>query len=164
MVCALGASTAALATTGDVKADDDEGCRSLDGHFSSVTVPPPACTSPVGLCTHGLLAGDFPATYDFTFSTLQSTKDPTDPTAFVYTGHSVVTTPAGAMHTDDSGVIHIAADGSPAPFVTTASVASGTGRYAGETGVFVATGKLNFATGLAVGSFVANLCGKHPGA
>lgn len=145
-----------------VQAHERVECRNFDGPFSSDTVPPPTCTSPIGLCTHGLLQGDFPADYDFTFYTLQSTEDPTDPTAFVYTGHSVVTRKDGVIHTDDSGIIHIPATGT-SPFVTTAVAALGTGRYTGVTGAFVASGNLDFTTGHAVGSYFAHLCsdGRH---
>jgi hypothetical protein len=112
----------------------------------------------VGLCTHGQLQGDFPAIYDFTFTTLQSAHDPSDPTEFVYTGHSTLTTTHGVIQTNDSGVIHLSSNGAPSPLVTTATIASGTERYAGATGVFVATGTLNAATGAAVGSFIAQIC------
>ncbi len=146
----------------DLRADDDgHRCAFFQGPFSSNTVPPPTCTSPIGLCTHGVLGGAFPAQYDFTFSTLQSAGDPTDPTELVYTGHSTVTTAHGVMHTNDSGVIHIPAGGAPAPFVTTASIADGTERYTGATGVFVGSGNLDFATGAAVGSFIAQICRSH---
>ena len=164
LACALAVGAAALTVAADLKADDADrgGCRFFDGPFSSVLVPPPTCTSPVGLCTHGQLQGDFPATYDFTFSTLQSANDPTDPTEFVYTGHSTVTTDRGVIHTNDSGVIHIPANGAPAPFVTTAVVATGTGRYANATGVFVAQGNVDFSTGNAVGDYIAQVCrGDH---
>ncbi len=144
----------------------DEGaareCRFVEGPFSSVVVAPPACTSPVGLCTHGSLKGEFPAEYDFTFSTLQSTNDPTDPSAFVYTGHSVLTTAQGVLHTNDSGILHMGAPGALSSFVTTASVASGTERYVGASGVFVATGTLDFTTGAATGTFVAQVCRSEP--
>jgi hypothetical protein len=149
------AATTLFAT--DLKADDGRhGGEFFQGPFESDTVPPPTCTSPVGLCTHGTLSGSFPADYDFTFATLQSAGDPTDPTEFVYTGHSTVTTPAGVMHTNDSGMIHIPATGL-APFVTTANIAVGTGVYVGATGAFVATGNLDFSTGHAVGSFFARI-------
>ena len=54
-------------------------CRAIDGPFTSTLVPPPTCASPVGLCTHGVLTGDFPGTYDFTFKTLFPVPDPAHP-------------------------------------------------------------------------------------
>jgi hypothetical protein len=156
--CALAIMVAGLTVSAKLKAGDDHRCQFIDGPFRSVTVPPPACTSPVGLCTHGQLSGELVAAYDFTFATIQSAGDPNDPTESVYTGHSVVTTAHGVLLTNDSGVIHIPADGSPSPFVTTATVASGSGRLTGTTGVFVASGNLDFGTGVAVGSYIAQLC------
>lgn len=161
----LAAGVIAFCAAADLKADDGDGhkaCHFFEGPFASSLVPPPTCTSPVGLCTHGQLGGDFPAIYDFTFSTLQSANDPTDPTEFVYTGHSTVTTTRGVIHTNDSGVIHLTSDGIGEPFVTTASIASGTDDYVGATGVFVATGQLNMVTGDAVGTFIAQVCKQHP--
>ena len=155
---ALAVVAPALFAAGDLKADEGPSCRFALGPFSSDLVAPPTCTSPVGLCTHGTLGGDFPAIYDFTFSTLQSANDPTDPTEYVYTGHSTVTTTQGVIHTNDSGVLHLTSTGTDEPFVTTASIATGTERYVGATGVFVATGTLNMNTGESVGSFIAHVC------
>jgi hypothetical protein len=138
--------------------NDDRGCGFVDGPFHSSLVPPPTCTSPVGLCTHGELQGDFPAVYDFTFATLQSANDPSDPTEFVYTGHSTLTTPHGTISTNDSGVIHMMGPTAASPFVTTASVASGTERFENTTGVFVASGSLDTTTGDSVGTYFARVC------
>jgi hypothetical protein len=159
-VFALALGATAFASAAGVRADDDHRCRFFDGPFSSVLVSPSMCASPVGLCTHGQLRGDFPAIYDFTFATLQPANDPSDPTEYVYTGHSVVTTSRGVIQTNDSGVIHLVTSG-PSPFVTTASIATGTERYVGATGVFVATGSLNMATGESVGTYVADVCGSR---
>ena len=132
------------------------GCKHFDGPFSSVLVPPPACTSPIGLCTHGHLSGDLEATYDFTFASLAPAGDPSDPTKFFYTGTSIVTTSKGVITTADTGVISGA--GPINPFVTTAQVAGGTHRYKNASGAFVATGELNGPTGVAVGTYTATIC------
>ena len=152
---AICAAASTFAVT--VKADDRLECRNFDGPFAADNVPPPTCTSPIGMCTHGLLQGNFPADYDFTFSTLQSTEDPTDPTAFVYTGHSKVTTDRGVISTNDVGIVHIPSTGD-APFVTTAVAMSGTGPYEGISGAFVASGNLDFSTGHSTGTYFAHLC------
>jgi hypothetical protein len=135
----------------------EDQCSAFYGPFSSQTGDP--CDSPIGLCTHGSLEGEFPAQYDFTFETLESANDPSDPTKFVYTGYSVVTARdgSGVMNTDDTGVIHMTQTG-PAPFVTKAIVVDGTKKFANADGGFVATGNLTFETGLAVGSYSAVLC------
>lgn len=159
------AFTLVLAGSARADADDHEGntCRDYSGPFSSTLVPPPTCTSPIGLCTHGILGGSFPADYDFTFETLTWAGDPNDPTKFVYSGHSIITPKKGPgiMNSADTGVIHIPTDGSPAPFVTTAVVASGTKNWSHVSGQFVASGNLDFSTGDAIGSFTATLCRGH---
>src|ERR1700710_2072436 len=95
-VCLLSAYGVAGAKDTDKGHDQGHGhdhdaaaCVAYFGPFSSQTGDP--CASPIGLCTHGTLEGEFPAQYDFTFATLESADAPSDPTKFVYTGNSVVT-------------------------------------------------------------------------
>ncbi|MGH7436019.1 MAG: hypothetical protein ACRENE_10135 [Polyangiaceae bacterium] len=154
----VGAVLASLMTVTSIVRADDDGpkCQHFDGPFSSVTVAPPECTSPVGLCTHGLLTGEFVGTYDFTVETL--TPSPSDPTTLILTGHSVVTTKNGVMLTNDVSILHTMGPTTPSPFVTTAVVASGDHHWRATTGQFVATGSLVLATGEATGSFTADLC------
>jgi hypothetical protein len=140
---------------GVVLPDGCDDCDDVEGPFSSVLVTA-GCASPVGICTHGLLTGDLVATYDFTMLTL--VPDPADPTAELYTGTSVITTSDGSkLFTKDTGIIY---PGSvPAPFVTTANLVSGTGMFQNVCGgKIVASGKLNFATGQAVGTYTGQIC------
>ena len=53
-------------------------CQTASGDFTAVR--PQTCSSPVGICTHGTLKGDFPSTYDFVADTLQPANDPKSPT------------------------------------------------------------------------------------
>lgn len=140
------------------KPKKDPVCAAFYGPFSSQTGEP--CDSPIGLCTHGMLEGEFEATYDFTFATLDPANDPSDPTTFVYTGTSIVAAldGSGVLYTEDTGVIHIPQDNTPADFVTKAIITEGTKAYKKTSGGFVATGSLVFATGAAEGSFSAVLC------
>ena len=131
--------------------DDKAACQAFYGPFTSVVVPPPDCKSPVGLCTHGTLVGEFPATYDFT--ALTQTTDPNDPNVVTLTGRSVVTTAGGVINTDDVSVINFATGA----FVTKALVHK-TKIRAAKTGGFIAAGNLNFATGEATGNYSAILC------
>lgn len=157
-------SLAALASvtllSGGIRAKDRgiPSCVAFFGPFTAVSGEP--CASPIGMCTHGLLVGDFPSRYDFTFLTLQSANDPQDPTKFVYTGASVITPSdgSGVMYGEDTGVIHIPEDGSAAPFVTKVIIERGTKKYTHTQGGFVATGSLAFDSGDAVGSYSAVLC------
>lgn len=137
------------------RADDDDKaqCQAFYGPFTSVVVPPPDCKSPVGLCTHGTLVGEFPASYDFT--ALTQTTDPNDPNVLTLTGKSIVTSAAGVIHTDDVSVINRATG----DFVTKALVHRTKIRDA-KTGGFIAAGNLDFATGQAVGTYSAILCSR----
>ena len=152
-------TTTSLVAAHDDDDDDDCRCRHYDGPFSSVTVAPPQCTSPVGLCTHGLLTGEFEGTYDFTVATIA--PDPYDPSAMVLTGTSVITTQRGQIFTNDVSVMRPMGPFNPSPFVTTAVISSGTHRYRHTTGQFVAAGGLTLATGQAIGSYTADLCRTH---
>jgi hypothetical protein len=109
-----------------------------------------------------LLQGDFPATYDAIFLTLEPANDPADPSKFVYTGVSVVTPldGSGVIHTEDTGVIHMTPpeSGLPAAFVTKAIVSDGTDAYQKTNGGFVAAGNLLLSTGAAVGTVSTVLC------
>jgi hypothetical protein len=134
-------------------ADDRSRCHAFYGPFTSVVVQPPACTSPVRLCTNGILTGEFSATYDFT--ALTQTADPTDPNIVTLTGKSVVTTSKGVIHTDDVSVINFVTG----EFVTKALVHKSNLRDA-DSGGFIAAGNLNLATGQASGNYSAILCSR----
>jgi len=160
VVLAVSLSAFGLLATGGAADAKDKECIAYYGPFHSNTGEP--CASPIGLCTHGMLEGEFPATYDATFLTLQSANDPSDPTKSVYTGVSVVTPldGSGVIRTEDTGVIHVSAPNLPAPFVTKAIVSDGTEAYTKTTGGFIAAGSLLLAAGSAEGTFSAVLCGK----
>ena len=143
-----------LLSVAPARAEDGENkseCHAFYGPFTSVVVPPPACKSPVGLCTHGILVGELPATYDFT--ALTQTMDPNNPNVVTLTGKSIVTTGAGVIDTDDVSVINFATG----DFVTKALVHKTKIRGA-KTGGFIAAGNLDLTTGQAVGNYSAILC------
>ncbi len=159
-ICIATLLAISLSTEGARANKDHKECSASTGPFTSTLGGP--CTSPIGLCTHGMLSGEVEANYDFTFLTLVSANDPTDPTKSVYTGTSVVTfhDGSGVLFTEDTGVIHEPVDGSPAPFVTKAIVDHGTKRLHQTIGGFIAAGSLVFQTGVATGSYSAVLCEK----
>jgi hypothetical protein len=141
-----------LLATISVRADEDKPiCSAFYGPFSSVVVPPPDCKSPVGLCTHGTLTGEFPATYDFT--ALTEEIDPRDPDIVRLTGMSVVTTSKGVIHTDDVSVLNMVTG----DFVTKAIVHD-SDIWQAQSGGFIAAGNLNLITGEATGNYSAILC------
>lgn len=148
----IAAAAVALTTlfAGSVRAE--QACSTFSGDFTAV--PPAACASPVGICTHGTLTGGFPSTYDFTMDTLVPTGIPG---VFAYTGHSLLTAAGGTLTGADTGFMRMTGPAS-ASFVTVVRIASGTGAYAGATGVIVAPGALDFSTGHTVGTYSGGVC------
>ena len=130
-------------------------CKTTAGPFTSNLVPPPACQSPVGVCTIGTLDGKFPETYDFVMDTLVDIGGGQS----AYTGHSLITRTHGGATIlgQDTGVLTFTGP-TTATFVTTVNVAGGTKQFAAATGQYVATGQLNFVTGEATGTFTATVC------
>ena len=135
----------------------DDKCTTYSGDFTAVA--PAQCASPVGICTHGTLKGQFPSTYDFTADTMAPANDPSSPNKFVYTGHSIITAASGEqLFGSDSGFLYVEADGH-APFVTTVKIVGGTGQYSHTNGQFVAPGALHLVDGSTVGTYTAKICG-----
>jgi hypothetical protein len=129
-------------------AADEGGCKTFSGPFTSVTVGAP----PTG--TLGHLGGELDAKYEFTFTSMVPTADPS---VLLYTGVSTITTSKGVIYTDDTGILQFTGPTS-AVFVTTATITGGTRRYKNASGVFVAPGALDFITGQAVGTYTAEIC------
>jgi hypothetical protein len=132
------------------------------GEFTSTLVPPPECASPVGICTHGVLTGEIEGTYDFVITEMNC-PDPTSPNDCTYAGDSIVTTDKGIIITVDTGVMQGTVLPFLAEFTTTAEFVGGTNRYKNASGVFVATGLLNFLSREAVGEYSLRVCHKMPG-
>ena len=136
-------------------------CNVYTGDFTAVA--PATCSSPVGICTHGTLTGQFPSTYDFSVDTLVPANDPASPNKFLYTGHSTITAADGAqMFGHDSGFLYIEADGH-APFVTTVKIAGGNQEFSHVSGKFVAPGVLHLADGSTDGTYTATICHGNSG-
>jgi hypothetical protein len=136
-----------------------DSCKSGDGTFTSTLVPPPDCPSPIGLCTIGALDAQQDQTYFFVMETFVPDADV--PGRFNYTGHSEITTVNGGatLFGHDSGYM-FTADPTNVPFVTTVNIVGGTKQFSDATGQYVATGRLDFVTGEAVGTFTSNVCHK----
>lgn len=130
-------------------------CKTTEGTFTSNTIPPPTCTSPVGICTTGALNGKFPESYDF----VMDSAVPMPTGQLAYTGHSLITrTNGGAtLIGQDTGVMTFTGPDT-ATFVTTVNVVGGTKQFQDATGTYVATGELNFVTGVATGTFTSTVC------
>ena len=157
----LFSAIAVFGTVTDATAhDDDDDCRAPHGNWTSYAVAPPACDSPVGICTMGTLTGGLPSTYYFVMDTLAWAGDYTNPGLFVYTGHSVVTDSHGhKFFGSDSGQMQMNPDPTgPSAFVTTVHIVGGTANHKHATGQIVAPGQIVFATGQAVGTYTSSIC------
>ena len=134
---------------------ENDACKPVSGPFTSTIVAGPECESPVGICTLGILEGNFHATYEFTMLTL-APIDPANPAIVAYTGLSVITLRSGKkLFAQDTGIMDTT-NPAAAPFETTATIIDGTGQYV--SGQIVATGILNLITGEAVGSHSGEIC------
>lgn len=134
---------------------ENDGCKPVSGPFTSTVVAGEECQSPVGICTLGILEGNFHALYEFTMLTLVP-ADPNNPALFVYTGVSTITLRSGKqLFSIDTGFMDMT-DPTSVPFETTAHITGGTGQY--TSGQIVATGILNLVTGEAAGSHSGEIC------
>jgi hypothetical protein len=144
----------ALAVGAFPLAANDDACKSVSGPFTS-TIVTEGCESPAGICTLGILEGNFHATYQFTMLTL-APLDPSNPAILAYTGVSVITLRNGEqLFALDTGIMDTT-DPTAAPFQTTATITAGTGKY--TSGQIIATGTLNLVTGEAVGTHSGEIC------
>ena len=131
-------------------------CKTSDGGFVLDLVPPPTCTSPVGVCMLATLDGDLAGMYYFVMDTLSCGA--VDPDNCEYTGHDLITTVRGAtLFGQDIGVLSFI-PGVDSPFVTTVEIVGGTRRYHSASGQFVASGAVDFSIGEGFGQYTATIC------
>lgn len=132
--------------------------RIYEGPFTSTFEAGPGCTnSPIFLCTHGVLEGDWNGTYEFGFTSMGPANDPNEPNKILYTGTSVITLDNGKqLFGVDTGVMYTDEFGG-ATFTTIVDVQGGTRNFRNASGEIIASGYLNFATGFAEGSYHATI-------
>lgn len=138
------------------ESDADSGCVSVRGKWTSAPRID-GCTSPVGMCTEGATRQDLAGDYDFTMATLTSANDRTIPSAFFYTGLSIIHTDDGMLQGTDAGTIDLNPSG-PGKFVSLISITDGDSLYAQATGVLQIRGNLDFGTGKARGDYRGQIC------
>ncbi len=131
-------------------------CRPVNGHFEARLVPPPDCTSVVGVCTAGRVWGGLQGDYQFTMSKLVPTAEPETPSIFFFTGRSVVHTKDGDLHGVDTGTIDLPPG--QGGFASLISWTGGTGPYASTTGQIRLRGFLDAAAGSTSGDYEGSIC------
>jgi hypothetical protein len=134
------------------------GCTPVQGTFTNVflsgtTVCP---TSPISLCTQGVLSGDLVGTYNFTFLTETPVGTGNAPVES-FTGMSAVTTSEGAINGHDFGILRTPAF-PQADFTTHLRIDTGTGIFEGATGHLTIQGTASFVTGMGSGTYKGVIC------
>jgi hypothetical protein len=133
-------------------------CHPMHGHFSSMPVAPPACTSPVGFCTAGDLWGGLQGGYSFTMNTAIPSNDPTVPGVTFYTGTSLIAMKdGGSLVGTDTGAVDLSPVGT-GKMVSLITVTDGADGYEGAHGYLQLRGTMNFLTGAVTGEYVGELC------
>jgi hypothetical protein len=138
-ITVVAVSAALLAAAPSVVAqEDDTDCFRVHATIAS-TITASGCTSPVGLCTAGTLAGFPGGTTRFTALGLGGAPvgegsivtPPAEPgTTWSYRGDLVYTTPVGEIRLEDVGVL----DTVRGAYSELQRVVGGTGHFAGATG------------------------------
>jgi hypothetical protein len=135
-----------------------EGCHRVHGRIQS-SFTTTNCTSPIGLCTEGMITGAGPldsATMFLALDAAPSAGMPAvEPAANLsYSGVLTITTRSGTLITHDLGVL----DAATASFTEIERPASGTGIFANVSSVFFISGAIvNNGTGFD-GELYGELC------
>jgi hypothetical protein len=135
-----GAVAAILVVVGAAGALSD----SISGNFSSQQVSGPSCTSPVGLCTQGALTGGLKSTFTFTATSLTATADTPTTGVLQYTGDIAIQAKGGNLVCKDSGAFQTTGMGAVSSVCV---IVSGTGSFAGASGVIQFVGTFTAASG-----------------
>ena len=129
-------------------------CVPVWGWFNAASVPPPTCTSPVGVCTAGNLFGFLQGNYELTLEQMLDTGDPRVPFVNFFTGTSNMSTQLGDFVGVDTGALNLSPPG-----------ATGSGRLStlltiveGGAGFIHIRGGLDFTTGNVNGTYAGVVC------
>lgn len=131
-------------------------CRPINGHFEAQLVPPPDCTSAVGVCTAGRVWGGLQGDYQFTMSKLVPTAEPETPTISFFTGRSIVHTKDGDLHGVDTGTIDLPPG--QGGFASLITWNGGTGPFTATTGQIHLRGFLDANAGTTSGDYEGTIC------
>jgi len=131
-------------------------CRPVNGHFEAHLVPPPDCTSAVGVCTAGRVWGGLQGDYQFTMSKQVATAEPETPSIFFFTGRSVVHTKDGDLRGVDTGTIDLPPG--QGGFASLITWTGGTGSYTATTGQIRLRGFLDASAGTTSGDYEGSIC------
>jgi hypothetical protein len=103
----------------------------VSGEFRSERIAPPACTSPVALCTAGRSTGDVVGPFTLTGTSIIPTAQTATTGVVAYTADVVQHTRNGDLFCKDTGVTKVVGDGAASSICV---VTGGTGIYSGASG------------------------------
>lgn len=133
-------------------------CKPLHGHFTSMPVPPPDCTSPVYFCTAGDLWGGLHGGYAFTMLSAMPSPEPTTPGVNWFSGVSLITLEdGGSLVGTDNGVVDLNPFGT-GKMSSLITITDGADGFEGATGYLQLRGELSFVTGGVSGEYFGEVC------
>lgn len=123
-------------------------CNNVNGHFTEQALGPPACNSPVGVCTQGTYSGALRGDFVTVVSTFNPTADTTVTAVAVFTADSTLTTRIGrregTLLIKNAGALRSSGTGE---IVDLQTIVGGTDGFEGASGVIQAIGAFTFAAG-----------------
>jgi hypothetical protein len=130
------------------------GCKKVSGKFTLTSVTGPTCQSGVGICATGSYSGGVAGSSAFVGTSLVQTVDTPTTGVVLLTGDNQITTKAGLLLTKDAIVLRTTGAGD---FAEVDTVVSGTGEWAGATGVLRAQGTFTVEEG-GGGEYAGQIC------
>jgi hypothetical protein len=130
------------------------GCKKVSGKFTLTSITGPTCSSPVEICAAGSYSGGLAGPSAFTGTSLITTVDTPTTGVVLLTGDNQITTKAGTLSTKDAIALRTTGAGD---FAEVDTVISGTGEWAGATGVLRAQGRFTAQSG-GTGEYVGEIC------
>lgn len=155
-ISALALSAIAFLANGAAVHADSPKCKKVKGHYTEHLVPPPTCTSPVGLCVAGEYEGDVRGEF---FGSVISLTPPSPEGVSLFTTSSVIHAridgKEGDLNIKNFGAFQAAENGN---IVDLQYITSGTGQLSGATGVIRASGTFNIVAGTGESDYEGMVC------
>ena len=131
-------------------------CFPVKGSFSSVILPPSRCTSPVNVCTEGVLKGSLHGTYNMFAKQMFSTGDPLLPFVnfFLSTSTIILSDNKAVIIGIDTGSIN----NDPNPSLSSGQFSSMLNITEGGDGYLFINGHMSTDTGKIEGTYTGIVC------
>ena len=135
--------------TVDVFTQNAPGCQRVEGFLEETLVPPPTCTSPVGLCTIARMFGDLKGQARFSATAFIPSADTPTTTVIFVTGDTVVADAKlannrGTLFVKNAAAYRTSGNGD---LVDNQTIVGGTDDFAGASGSLRISGHFLAETG-----------------